>query len=115
MKTLNKIFWWLFIIRLSLRWIPKFNLGDMVVYRGQECMLIQGVCDPRWDLVQNGKRIDFVHQSEFIKVRTIKNYWHSFDSGYHFYMGYWYKIWVREGIKPWMFGCRIWAINKKGG
>jgi len=105
----RKLYWWLFIIRLSLRWIPRFNIGDMVIYKGQEWMLIQGVCDPEWDLIQNGKRIHFVHQSEFRKVRTIKNYWRSFNSGYHFYMGYWYKSWVRGGIKDWMRGCNIWA------
>lgn len=50
-----------------------------------------------------------VHRDHFRKVQGIRAAWRSFRSGYRFYMGYWFDIWVREGIKPWMLGCKIWA------
>ena len=109
---MNKLYWRLYIIRLSLRWIFSLNIGDLVWYHGEKWTLIQGVCCPRWDLALGDKCQNFVHESEFRKVRSIKNYWQSFKSGHWFYTGYWYKIWVNEGIKPWMFGCNIWKTKE---
>lgn len=111
---MHKLYWRLFIIRLALRWINKFNLGDEVVYKGERWTLIQGVCAPRWSLVRGDhadrtfQRLDAL-ESEFRKVRTPKALWQSFRSGYRFYMQSWYSIWLREGIRPWMAACNIWA------
>ena len=104
----KKTYWWFRIVLLSLRWIPSFNLGDYVWYHGEKWMLIQGVCNPCWDLLRGEERKNHIHQLEFCKVRTISNYWHGFNSGYRFYMGYWFDIWVNAGIEPWMLGCNIW-------
>jgi hypothetical protein len=119
---MTRLYWWFRVVFLSMRWIPRFNLGDRVIWRGKEWVLIQGVCDPTWDLIRGNKsprdgyeRCENVHKSEFRKVRTPRNYWGSFQSGYQFYMGYWYDIWVREGVKPWMLGCNIWARNRSNG
>ena len=107
--TPKGIYWWLFVIKLSLRWIPRLNLGAAVWHEGEKWTLAQGVCRPKWDLQKGMRRKKHVHENEFKKVRSLKNYWHSFSSGYRFYMGYWYDSWVRGGVKPWMLGCRIWA------
>jgi len=108
---MKKIYWWIRIILLSLRWIPKFNIGDEVWYKNSRWILVQGVCAPTWTLQRGTKRIN-AHESKMRKVRLLSNYYHSFKSGYRFYMGYWYKIWVYEGIKPWMRGCNIWGKTK---
>lgn len=111
---MRRVYWWLFIVYQSLKWLPGFNLGDEVRWRGGTWMLIQGVCSPSWDLARGWmadgtwERVNYIHQREFRKVRTVSNYWHSFRSGYSFYMTCWYDIWVREGVLPWMRGCSIW-------
>ena len=105
---MKAIYWRLFIIRLALRWIGQLNIGDEVIYNGRRWMLIQGVSDPVWGLVSGAERVD-VNKSEFRKVLGIRSAWRSFLSGYRFYMRSWYGIWKREGIRPWMRGCRIWA------
>ena len=109
MKFLKAIYWRLFIIRLSLRWLWRPNLMDEVVYKGEVWRLSQGVKSPVWTLRQGpGEGVE-VHERDFRKVRTIANYWGSFRNGYQFYMRSWYDIWMREGIQPWMLGCRIWG------
>lgn len=108
------LYWWLRVILLSLRWVPRFNLGDRVEYMGREWYLHQGVRDPLWDLGRKGADGEIieargVHRDACRKVRTIGNLFGSFVSGYAFYMGAWYSIWVHKGIEPWMRGCNIWA------
>ena len=105
MKT---IYYWLLVVRLSLRWIKQPNLGDVVLYQGKRWVLFQGMRDPIWSLSCNRECIE-VHRDNFRKVPGIKSAWRSFRSGYRFYMTSWFSIWVREGIKPWMLGCNIWA------
>ena len=105
---MKKLYWWIRVLLLALCWVPRFNLGDRVWFRGEQWFLIQGVSAPLWDLVRGKKRIT-VHETEMQKVQSLRNYIGSFRSGYKFYMTNWYRIWVREGIQPWMRGCRIWA------
>ena len=110
---IKEIYWRLFIIRLSLRWILSNCLGDRVRYRGKEYILTQGVCDPLWNLLSDdGERLEFVHHDHFYKIASFKNYIGSFRAGYGFYMTSWYRIWLRGGIKPWTRGCRIWKIQE---
>lgn len=117
---MKRIYWWLYVVRLSFRWCWKFNLGDRVWFKGKQWVLNQGVADPFWNLVELAdedvrKFEDRVHRSLFRKVWTPRNVWGSFRSGYKFYMGYWYDIWVGGGIKPWMRGCNIWGDYKGKG
>lgn len=115
MNLLKAIYWRLRIVHLATRWLFIYNLGDLVLYKGKEWSLIQGVMAPTWSLVRGEggdfERVD-AHESEFRKVRTLRNYVGSFRSGYRFYMTSWYGIWMREGIKPWMLGCNIWARRR---
>jgi hypothetical protein len=113
---MSKVYYWLLIVRLSLRWIGKPNLGDDVLYQGERWTLIQGLRDPIWTLIRTTgtgieeyRHVAEVHRDEFRKVAGIHAAWRSFRSGYRFYMQNWFDIWVREGIKPWMRGCSIWA------
>lgn len=115
---IKKVYWWVRVVLLSLRWIPRFNLGDKVWYKGQQWILCQGVCAPSWNLFRttttlDGERMDhfadYVDESEFRKTRDVSNYLGSFKSGYKFYISSWFDIWCREGIQPWMLGCNIWA------
>jgi hypothetical protein len=105
------VYWRLRIVHLSLRWVRKFNLGDRVVYRGEEWTLIQGHSAPTWEL-HRGDGFAKAHEREFRKVRALSNYLGSFRSGYRFYMGYWYAIWMNEGVKPWMRACSIWGKRR---
>ncbi len=107
MNLINNIYWWCRVVFLSLRWITRFNLGDSVIYQGKEWILVQGVNSPYWDLRRDTEKVS-AHEDDFHKAKALRNYLHSFRAGYRFYMGYWYSIWVREGIKPWMRGCKIW-------
>ena len=111
MKMLKAIYWRAYILRLALRWVPRFNLGDRVECIGREWVLNQGVDAPYWTLVRNEENMR-AHEHEFYKVRSLSNYWHSFRSGYRFYMTNWYSIWMREGITDWMRGCNIWARKR---
>jgi hypothetical protein len=106
---INRFMWWVFVIRLALRWVPKFNLGDAVIYKGERWHLYQGVASPTWGLSQGGGVTCQAREDEFRKVRSIRNYVGSFMSGYRFYMTSWFSIWCREGVKPWMLACNIWS------
>ncbi|WP_156035125.1 hypothetical protein [Microbulbifer sp. HZ11] len=108
MQKLKALYWRLFIIRLSFRWIFNYNLGDEVVFKNQVWMLAQGVKSPVWTLSRSEGRVE-AHEDQFRKVHTPRNYWRSFTSGYRFYMTSWYSTWMHQGIKPWMRGCRIWG------
>ena len=109
---INRIYWRLRVVLLALRWLNKYNLGDHVWYEGRQWMLIQGRCAPRWDLSRRGVIAPYVHEQDFRKVRSLGNYWHSFISGYRFYMQSWFHIWVRGGIQPWMRECNIWGRRR---
>ena len=110
---MNRLYWWLYVVRLSLRWVPRLNIGRMVWWRGEKWMLIQGVCAPAWDLVRGDERQDHVHEREFRAVQNPAEWVRAFRSGYGFYMANWYGIWVNVGIEPWMRGCNIWAKDRK--
>lgn len=94
----------IFILWLSFKWIFRVNLGDKIYYRGQVCTVMNGVYSGSWSVKFFGNPYtgERVPQKECTKVWTISNMLHSFRSGYDFYMGYWYQIWVRQGIEDWM-------------
>jgi len=107
-QTIRDLYWKGFIARVALRWIPRLNLGDQVVFQGVVYRITQGVEKPFYDLSgPNGVR--HVHQSHIRKVWSLGNLCGSFRHGWQFYMGYWFPIWRRTGIEPWMRRCRIWA------
>jgi hypothetical protein len=85
----------------ALKSINRLHIGDIVFYQGKECMLIQGVADPRWDLLPLDKenmdkslRTVFknIHKSEFKTAKNAKVYWERFKSNYQFKMGNWFLI-----------------------
>lgn len=110
---MTRLYWWLYVVRLSLRWVPRLHIGRMVWWQGEKWMLIQGVCAPAWDLVRGEVRKDHVHEREFHAVQNPAAWWRAFRSGYGFYMQNWYGIWVNGGIEPWMLSCNIWAQDRK--
>lgn len=106
----KSVYWRLYIIKLSSRWIFRMGIGDMVWYKGQKYQISNGVYSGMWRLVGLQNNQDgWVQRSECKKVISFKNMLGSFKSGYWFYMTSWYAIWKNEGIKPWMKGCNIWA------
>lgn len=109
MKRLTAIFYWLFILYLSFRWIWRINIGDFVWYQGKKYVVCNGVRMNSWRLGKLGNGDEgWVLRSECRKVGTISNALNSFRSGYRFYMTSWYSIWKDQGIKPWMRACKIW-------
>ncbi len=106
-KLLSRIYWHCFVVRLSLKWVFSYNLGDKVWHGRGQWTLVQGVCAPRWILQKENQRIE-VYESAFRKVRSFSNYLYSFRSGHRFYMQNWYSIWLCEGVMPWMKNCKIW-------
>ena len=93
---MRRLYVWVHIVWRALRWMPKLNLGDRVLYEGKEWSLIQGVASPYWDMWNGITRINHIHKSELHKVRTLRNYLGSFRSGYCFFMVCWYSIWVYD-------------------
>lgn len=84
-------------------------LGDKVIYQGKQYIVANGVRANSWRLLDldNGDN-GWVKRNECRKVKTVANIIESFKSGYRFYMGYWYNIWIRNGIETWMKTCNIW-------
>ena len=106
---MNKIIFWILIVWLSIKWMFRITLGDKVLCKGLTYIVANGPAAPYWDLqIENGMGRIHIHESEFKKLWSFAGMVRSFKSGYSFYMGYWYSIWVREGIKPWMKACKIW-------
>ena len=107
-----RIYYRLYIIWLSLKWVIRINLGDKIIWLKdtwpQTYTVINGVCPGSWKVTDGIEDAFEVNRSECQKIKTIQNYFNSFKSGYRFYMGYWYDIWVRNGIEPWVRKCNIW-------
>ena len=115
---MKAIYWRLRILWLSFRWMFQINLGDWVRYEENKYIVRNGVRCDMWRLsdLDDGKdeyNTGWVERSKCKKVKSIKNYYGSFKSGYWFYMTNWYAIWKREGIKDWMRGCSIWPRGDK--
>lgn len=110
MNILKKIYYYLLILKLSLKSIKKLNLGDEVKYKGNRYILIQGVMNPKWDLSRIGEYeyLENIHKNDFKKVSNPMAWWKSFKHSYDFYMKNWYGIWCRKGIQDWMRRCNIW-------
>ncbi len=97
------IYWRIFIVWLSLKWVLRINLGDIVIYQGNDHIVNNGVCKPQYDLIDLTLRKSIrVHKDNFTKKKTFNNYIHGFKSGYFFYMTSWFNIWYRYGIEDWM-------------
>ena len=109
-KYLKRAKWWMFVVYLSSKWIFKINLGDRVWYNGKIYVVLNGVREDMWRLADlpNGDT-GWVKRNECRKVWTLKNMIDNFRSGYRFYMGYWFSIWVNVGIENWMRKCKIWG------
>ncbi len=107
---MNRIKYWLLIIWLSLKWIFRITLGDEIIYKNKKYIVANGVCPTTWRLANFNPDYykSSVPRKDCIKVWSIKGIIRSFQSGYSFYMGYWYNIWVMSGITSWMKACRIW-------
>lgn len=102
----------LYIMWISLRWIKKVCLGDIVMYKGEEYFISNGVSPMSWTLQQPnfGKRVENAPRGECLKKKTIKNYLKNYNQGYNFYMTNWYGIWVHNReISPWIKALRIWG------
>ena len=105
---MKKIFYRVLIIFLSFKWIFRVNLGDLIAYKGKRYQVLNGVRCHMWRLdLDNGDQ-GWVPRKDCKKILSFKNMFGSFQSGYRFYIGYWFNIWVNRGIKPWMRECHIW-------
>ncbi len=105
-------------VRLSyLSWAlernPEPHLGDVVMYDGIRCSLIQGVSDPHWDLLpltpenmESSKRVVFrhVHRDDFLLSQSLRRNLWALRSDYRFKMDYWYSIDVR---RPFVFSHHL--------
>ncbi len=102
------MYWKLFIVWLSFKWMFRVNLGDFIWYKGKKYLVLNGVMSESWSIDIDNDFGGWVPRSECQKSWTPRNMIRSFRAGYRFYMGYWYDIWKREGIKDWMKTCKIW-------
>lgn len=99
MKVLNKIRIKIYIIYLASKWIFRINLGDYIVFDNEKYSVTNGIYGIRWHIFnkKNGELVPL--RTDCRKVMTVSNYIGSFKSGYKFYMGYWYSILLRRGIR----------------
>lgn len=109
----KKLYWNCFIVYLSLKWCRQINLGDLVWYEGKKHIVLNGTMTNHWRISDVTSNSGWVLCSKCKKVWTLSNIIKSYCSGRRFYMINWYKIWINEGIKPWMLNCNIWAKNNK--
>lgn len=96
---------------LSFKWIFKVNLGDEVLYKGKKYVVCDGVRSNQWrlgGLNNDDYNESWVNRKECKKVKSVKNFLHSYDTGMNFYTMSWLGIWEHEGIKPWMKRLDIW-------
>jgi hypothetical protein len=91
--------------RVALRKINMPHLGDLVVYNGVKCTLIQGTQKPRWDLLPmteenlaKSKReiLKSIHEDDFKMQPFFKRAKFAFTSTYNFYMQSWYSIDINQ-------------------
>ena len=106
MKNKFKFFLRCLVVRLKyLIWAYKrindLHLGDIVLYKNEKCLLIQGVANPFWDLLPFNdenlkKEIRTVYKNincnDFTLDRTFKRNFFAFKSSFLFQMLNWYKI-----------------------
>jgi len=110
----NRLKWRLFIIWISLRWIFKTNLADIVIYNGKEYFVNNGVNPGYWDIIENkayyeGREfLDNIPRKLCKKKYSLKLIWRSYKGAYNFYMSNWYGIWCRNGLEDWHKRLKIW-------
>lgn len=111
---MRRIYYRIRIVLLSIKWIIRINLGDRVVLKTDtwphSYTVINGVSPGTWKLIgfRDGEEVFYAPRTDCRKIWTLPNCIGSFKSGYRFYMGYWFDIWVRNGIEPWARKCNIW-------
>jgi hypothetical protein len=79
----------------SFKRINKPHIGDLVIFNGFECHLVQGASDPYWSLVslsKEGTRFDMIHRNKFRLSYKPKDLFYRLKYDYDFLMSYWYKI-----------------------
>ena len=114
--TPRGIYYFIKVLWLSFRWIFHTSLGDRIVYRGTEYTILNGVYQDKWRIKKLGTECydpligddSWVPRNECRKIKSFGNVIHSFKSGFSFYMGNWYLIWVDQGIDDWMRSLPIW-------
>jgi len=102
------IYYWVLIVLLSIKKIFKINLSDKIWYDGKIYVIWDGTRPGHWKLKNYNVNNGWVKRKYCKKVKTIHNFLNSFKFGYKFYMGYWFDIWRKGGIKSWMRKCKIW-------
>jgi len=102
MKIIHRATAWLYVVWLSLRGLLFHRTYDHVIYCGREFRLLHGHKWPIWKLesLDELETID-VHQQDFRRVRTARNYWSSVRFHYRLLMYDWYPVWAYHGIKDW--------------
>ena len=94
---MKRILYYTRIFFLAVCSLFKLNIGDWVIYKGKKYHLIQGVCDPTWDMIEkDGCPRVTVHKSLFKKEISWRNITHDIGFTFSFYNGYWRGIWLRE-------------------
>jgi len=82
---------------LAAKSLFNLNIGDWVVYNGKKYKLIQGVCNPSWDMIEkDGCPRVTANKSAFKKEISWRNIIHDIRFTFFFYNGYWKTIWVGE-------------------
>lgn len=109
---MKKVWYWVYIRYLATRWVFQVNLGNEVFYKGKKYTVANGTRTGCWRLHDLDNNKDgWVPRSECKLVLSYKNLHRSYKYGVRFYMGYWYDIWCKNGIKQWVRSCNIWPWN----
>lgn len=89
-------------IFLSIKNITKLHLGDIVKFNNKEYILIQGVCNPFWDLLEMNTSeknvLKNIHKNYFNTEFTLNNLRNRFWGTYNWKMNNWYSIELKDAI-----------------
>ena len=105
-RFVRSIWYRVYIRWLALLHIPQVNGGDLVIHNGCERRVLNGVVDGCWTLSDPWEEL--VPRSDCRKVWTVSNCYGSYRASVRFYTGYWLRIWIGNGIEPWVRALKIW-------
>lgn len=98
-------YWWATIYLGKAFWIGLSSLrderlGSRVIYEGRDCFILNWAGSSHPTLAGDGFYEQNVPREKITNVVNISELWHRFESGFSFYMGYWYGIDVNRRVYP---------------
>lgn len=104
--TPRGLYIFILVLRDSLKWCFRINLGNYLKHEGKLYIINNGVGVDYWDVLLVDEKLNIIRneageaKSSCIKKVGARKYYQlstpfsDFGKGFRFFMGYWYEIWV---------------------